>query len=422
MCSKRDAMPVDKDKKVSQLLKKYFSEEEEFKPGETPVKLSVPTFGEEEVLEAMESLLSTWVTMGDKVQRFEEKWANYIGTSYATMVNSGSSANLLAFKSLSDKIEEGSEVIVPAVSWSTSVFPVLDVNAKPVFVDVEKDNFTIDPDAFQEAVTENTSAVVPIHLLGNPAEMRPIMEICEDEDIAIIEDCCEAHGAEYEGQPVGSFGDVGTYSFFFSHHISTIEGGMTNTNSSDTDERLRMLRAHGWTRDVKEAEAYTQEYPDIDPRFLFASVGYNLRPTEIQGAFGIHQIEKLHSFVEKRRKNADYLNQRLQPYSDYFQLFSGREDSRCSWFAYPLLIKEDAPFNRREFQDYLEERKIETRPILAGDITKQPVMKKIPHRKHNLSNSGKIHENGLFIGNHHKLSRDKKDYIVRTIREFIENR
>lgn len=410
--------------RIEAAVERHFeSRREEFVPGETPIRLNRPTFGSEEVVEAIESLLSTWVTMGEKVERFERRWAEYVGTNHATMVNSGSSANLLAMEALArDRIGRGDEVIVPAVSWSTTLFPVLDVGAKPVLVDVDPETYTLDVEAFAEAITDDTAGVVPVHLLGNPCEMDPILELAEDHDLAVMEDCCEAHGAKYRGRNVGTFGDVGTFSFFFSHHISTIEGGMVVTDRAAYRDSTRMARAHGWTRDLDD-ESHSAANPDIDERYLFASRGYNLRPTEIQGAFGIHQLAKLEPFVEKRRENASYLTERLERYDEYFDLLSERDGTRCSWFAYPLLVEESAPFDRDDLQEHLEDNRIETRPVLAGDLTRQPVMDRIPHRRDgDLDGAGRLHFSGLFVGNHHGLDRPRLEYIVETIEAFVEDR
>lgn len=407
---------------VTPLIEDHFDTDEEFVRGESKIRLSRPTFGASEVLEALESLLSTQVTMGEKVESFEADWADYIGASCAHMVNSGSSANLLALKSLEGNvIEPGDEVIVPAVAWSTSLFPILDIGAKPVLVDVERDSYTIDVDAFRDAISEKTSAVVLVHLLGNPCDMDPLLEICDEHDISIVEDCCEAHGAEYDGQPVGTFGDLGTFSFFFSHHISTIEGGMVVTDDTALSERVRMARAHGWVRELDDPAAHAEAYPDIDQRFLFKTTGYNLRPTEIQGAFGHHQLPKLDDFVEKRRANGSYLNDRFSAYDKYFQRFEERENTRCSWFAYPFQLRESAPFSVDEFQNYLEDHNIETRPILAGNLARQPALDDIDYRvEGELENAEYIHENGLFIGNHHRLTEKKLEYVADTVDKFVK--
>lgn len=400
------------------------SSEDEFVPGESRIHLSEPTYGPDEVIESLDSLMSTWVTMGEKVEKFEKKWSDYVGTDHAVMVNSGSSANLLALKALEgDIIQPGDEVIVPAVSWSTSIFPIIDANAKPVLVDVDRDTYTIDVEAFKDAISEDTAAVVLVHLLGNPCEMDTIMDICSEHDIAIIEDSCEAHGAEYNGQKVGSFGDIGTFSFFFSHHISTIEGGMITVDSDEYLDQIRAGRAHGWVREMENKEKYVSESPEIDERFLFVSHGYNLRPTEIQGAFGIHQVDQLERFIKIRRENARILNEALDPFSEVFDLLEERENTRCTWFAYPLLVKESAPFTRDELQDHLEENLIETRPILAGNLARQPALQNIDYKQiGELSEAEYIHENGLLIGNHHNLTEEKIDYVISTITDFVESK
>lgn len=406
---------------VRPFLEDNVKEQKEFIPGKSRIALSRPTFGVDEVVEAVDSLVSMDLTMGEKVNQFESHWADDTGTEFAHMVNSGSSANLLALKALEgDVIQPGDEVIVPAVAWSTSLFPILDVGATPVLVDVGLDSYTVDVNAFREAITEDTAATVFVHLLGNPCDMGPLLEICGENDIAIVEDCCEAHGAAYDGQKVGSFGDLGTFSYFFSHHISTIEGGMVVTDDQQLSERVRMSRAHGWVRELDNVEQYAEQFPEIDDRYLFMSTGYNLRPTEIQGAFGIHQLPKLDGFVEKRRDNAAYLNERLDRYDEYFHLFEESSPGYCSWFAYPFLLSENAPFTRREFQNFLEANNIETRPILAGNLARQPVLDSIDHRiAGELAAAQHIHENGLFIGNHHRLTDEKLEYVVDTVTEFV---
>lgn len=410
--------------KIRPLIKEHFEDDEEFVPGESTIRLSRPTFAEDEVLEAIESLLSSFVTMGEKVERFEDNWSEYLGSEYAHMVNSGSSANLLAFKALEgDIIEPGDEVIVPAVAWSTSLFPILDIGATPVLVDVNPDSYTIDVDAFEDAVTEKTSAAIFVHLLGNPCDMNPLLDVCEENDITVIEDCCEAHGAAYDGQKVGTFGELGTFSFFFSHHISTIEGGVVVTDDEGQSERVRMARAHGWIRELDDSEAVAEQYPDIDRRFLFANHGYNLRPTDIQGGFGLHQLPKLDGFVTERRSNAKVLTNRLDKYEDYFRFFEEKENAYCSWFAFPFQVRDEAPFSRDEFQQHLEDNNIETRPILAGNLANQPVLEHVDHRiAGSLTGAQKIHENGLFIGNHHRLTDEKLEFIASTVENFADSK
>jgi len=192
------------------------------------------------------------------------------------------------------------------------------------------------------------------------------------------------------------------------------------TDSEPLSERVRMARAHGWVRELDDTGEYAEQFPDIDERFLFKSTGYNLRPTEIQGAFGLHQLDKLDGYVERRRENGAYLTEQLSEYDDIFRFFEESEDAYCSWFAYPFQLRSDAPFTRDKFQNYLEDNLIETRPILAGNLAKQPVLEDIDYRiAGDLEAAEHIHENGLFIGNHHRLTDEKLDYIVETVEEFV---
>jgi len=413
-------------RKIRNMVRSYFSiPAEDFVPGETPISLNVPTYSWEEVNEVLDSLLSTYVTMGEKVKKFEELFANYIGLKNSIMVNSGSSANLLALSILSNPalkkcIRRVDEIITPAVTWSTTVFPIVNIGAVPVLVDVNLETLNAEPVEIRKAITKRTKAIMPVHLLGNPCDMKEIMEIAEDNDLFVIEDSCEAHGAELEGKKVGSFGHLSTFSFFFSHHISTIEGGMVLTNVDEYAELGRVLRAHGWIRDMVGRDKVKEKYDQIDDRFLFVNLGYNLRPTDLQGAFGIHQIGKLEKFIEIRRKNAEYWNSKLKDYSDYIMLHEEREGTRHVWFGYPITVKADAPFTRDEFVRYLKEKRIETRPIMAGNINEQPVSSVFKHRKiGNLPNSKVIMRQSLFWGNHQGIGEKEREYIVDCVSRFI---
>ncbi len=298
---------------INNLIKQYFSiSNYEFIPGQTRIPLQIPSYGSEEVIEALESLLTTWVTMGKKVQMFEDEFAKYLGAEHAVMVHSGSSANLLALSILSNdalckRIVQGDEIITPATTWTTTINPIADIGALPVIVDVDLDTFNINTDAIRSAITEKTKAIMPVHLLGNPSNIEEIMEIAQEKDIFVIEDTCESHGAELNGKKVGTFGDIGTFSFYFSHHITTIEGGMVVTNNEDYFELAKSLRVFGWARNLKNYEEHTRKHPNIDKRFLFVNRGFNFRPTEIQGAFGIHQIKKLDKFIENKTRKCKIL-------------------------------------------------------------------------------------------------------------------
>ena len=412
--------------RIRPYLRKHFQlKKTEFVPGKTRIPLTIPAYDHEEVEEAVDSLLSTWVTMGAKVKKFEEAFAQYNGSKYAVMVNSGSSANLLALSVLTnpilqDHFEKGSEIITPAVTWATTVYPIANVGCTPVLVDVDPRTFNILPEEMKKAVTSKTRAVVPVHLLGGPCELDEISRIASEHDLFLIEDACESTGAEIQGKKVGSFGDMGTFSFFISHHISTIEGGIVVTNDDNLYEYLKAMRAFGWVRDLRDKESYSTANKGIDPRFLFITHGYNLRPTEIQGAFGIHQIHKLDSFINQRRENAAYWTKKLSTYKDELILPSEPEHAKHVYFGYPITVKPDACFSRKELVDHLEKKLIETRPIMAGNMAEQPAMRYIDHRTvGELPNSRMIMRQSFFFGNHNGIGPEEREYIADTIIDFL---
>lgn len=428
---KADA-PAESDirKALGQLIRDWFDRQPSapFIAGRTRIPLNIPSFGHEEILEALDSLLSTNVTMGRKVRQFEEMFAEYVGVKNAVMVNSGSSANLLALSILTNpalkgRLQPGDEVITPALTWATTVFPIQNVGAVPVLVDVGLETLNLIPAEVEKAITPRTRAIMPVHLLGNPCDMDGIMAIARRHRLLVIEDACEAHGAEYRGRKVGSFGDLATFSFFFTHHISTIEGGMLVTDNEEYADLARALRVFGWIRDLKQRDTIAERYPDIDARFLFTNTGYNLRPTEIQGAFGIHQIGKLEGYIEARRENAQYWQERLRAFEEFVLLHAEAEGTRHVWFGTALTVKPNAPFDRTEFVDHLEALGVETRPIMAGNISEQPAMQFFPYRQvGELPNARFIHRNSFFFGNHHGVGAAEREAIADYIREFIQEK
>jgi len=418
-------------KKIKEQVKKYFTiQEKEYKfiPGKSKIPLQVPSYGWEEVYEALDSLFSTWVTMGKKVEMFERLFAKYLNIKHATMVNSGSSANLIALSiltnpTLKNKISKNAEIITPATTWSTTVYPIANVNCITVLVDVDLDTFNINIEQLEKAISSKTKAIMCVHLLGNPCEIEEIIKIAEKHNLFVIEDACEAHGAKVRGKKVGTFGDIGTFSFFFSHHISTIEGGMVVTNNDEYDELARALRVFGWARHMKRFEEYAKKYNYIDKRFLFVNIGFNFRPTEIQGAFGIHQLKKLEKFIEIRRKNAKYWNKKFEPYSEFIITQKERPKTRHVWFGYPITVKQGAPFTRDEMVEYLEEHGIETRPIQVPNIARQPAIKLIPHKVvGGLKNANYIMQNSFWFGNHQGIRKEERAYIADMIINFIESK
>ena len=413
---------------IKKEIKKIFEAQEldrNFVPGKSKIPLAAPSFSYDEVEDALDSMLTTWVTMGKKVNSFENKFQEYVDSKNAIMVNSGSSANLLALSTITNplfenKIEKGSSIITPAVTWATTVSPIVNVGCKPLFVDVDLDTLCINTDLLEESISKDTSAIMPVHLMGHPCDMKKISNIAQQKDLRLIEDSCEAHGASQEGKKVGTFGDIGTFSFFMSHHITTMEGGMLVTDNEEIAEIAKSLRTFGWTREMKKKDEINSKYSDVDPRFLFINLGYNLRPTELQGAFGRHQIKKLDSLIQHRRETARYWNERLMKYSDNL-LLPTRNLENHVFFGYAITITENAPFSRKKMTDFLESKGIETRPIMSGNFTEQPVSKLLQWEKYGeLKNSRLIMRNSFFIGNHLQILEKEREYVADTFDEFFK--
>lgn len=408
---------------LAALVSEYF--ELESPPADDDVPLSVPLYGAEEVSGALDALLTQNVTMGRRVAEFERAFADYVGSKHAIMVNSGSSANLLALSVLAQRVldghlEPGDEVIVPAVTWSTTIAPILQLGCVPVFVDIDEDTLNMRPESIDEAFSDRTRAVFPVHLLGNPVEMDPLMERARERGLWVIEDTCESLGSQIHDRFVGSFGDFGTFSFYFSHHITTIEGGMVVTDSDELHDLARSLRAHGWSRDMSTRPQLEAANPGIDPRFLFVNVGYNLRPMEIQAAFGLVQLRRLAEFNEQRRVNAERLEQELSPYKDRIRMISEQRGGTSTWFGFSVIAQ--SAEERNKLQTHLESRGIATRPIVAGNLALQPAFKDNEHRiVGDLEVATRVGERGLFVGNHPSLTDGQLAHISGAFRDFFES-
>ena len=415
-------------KKIQDEIKKNFStklQHEQSKNTKFQIPLAVPSYNHEEVIDALDSMLSTRVTMGEKVKSFEEQFSKYIGCKNGIMVNSGSSANLLALSILSNpatenSIKRDSQIITPAVTWATTVSPIINVGCTPMFVDVDLDTLCVNTEEIKEAINSKTACLLPVHLMGNPCNMQEISKISKEHDLYLVEDACEAHGATFDDKKVGSFGDLGTFSFFMSHHISTIEGGMIVTNNEELAEMGKTLRTFGWTRDLKNKNKINSEYPEIDPRFLFVNTGYNFRPTEIQGAFGRNQLPKLEPLIKIRRENALFWNDELSKYSEYL-ILPKRNLENHVYFGYAITIKKNSPFSREKLTKFLESKGIETRPIMSGNYIEQPAAKLINYQKHGeLNNAKLIMRNSFFIGNHHKVTQKERELVVNSFNDFFK--
>ncbi|MBC8251222.1 MAG: DegT/DnrJ/EryC1/StrS family aminotransferase [Candidatus Nitrosopelagicus sp.] len=393
------------------------------------VSLGSPSYGWEEVYEALDSMLKMRTTMGEKVGTFEKMFAKYIGVKYALMVNSGSSANLLALSILSNpllknrRIKENDEIITPALTWSTTVFPIVNIHAKPVFLDVDPNTYNIDTKMIEKAITKKTKAILPVHLLGNPCKMNEIKKIAKKYDLYVIEDCCEALGAKIKNKKVGSFGDLSTFSFFISHHITTMEGGMLLTNNEKFYELGKSLRTHGWSRDLKDKKQLIQKNPNINSEFLFSNLGYNLRPTEIQGGFGIHQLKKLERFLKIRKLNADIWRKNLEKFEEFIELTKTETGHTHANMLFPIRIKKNKYFTKNEFVDYLEKNSIDTRPVMAGNFVLQPVAKMMKYKSiGKLKNSTEIMKSSFLLGNHQDIDHNAREYVLEIITKFIKSK
>lgn len=359
-------------------------------------------------LDALQKVIaSDMYSMGPEVKAFEAEFADFFGSRYAVMVNSGSSANLLMTaalfftKNADLKLERGDEIIVPAVSWSTTYYPLGQYGLKMKFVDIDLEALNYDLEALAGAISEKTKAIMLVNLLGNPNDFDAIKALVGDRSIALIEDNCESMGATYQGKQAGTFGVMGSYSFFFSHHISTMEGGMVVTDDEELYHVMLSLRAHGWTRNLPKFNHVTGEKSDdpFEESFRFVLPGYNLRPLEMSGALGREQLKKLPSLIKGRRANGTLVQAAL---SDHPAFMIQREIGEASWFGFSLVIRPDAGLTRAELVQQLGAAGFECRPIVAGNFAKNEVMRYFDYEIHGqLANADYIDANGLFVGNHH---------------------
>jgi len=338
------------------------------------------------------------------------------------MVNSGSSANLLAVAAAvldpQTPLEPGDEVLVPAVSWATTYYPLQQYGLKLVFVDVDLDTLNIDLAKAAEAVTDRTRAVFAVNLLGNPVDYRGLQALCDAHDLLLLEDNCESLGATFEGRFAGTFGAMGTLSTFFSHHISTMEGGLVLTDDDRLRQMLVSLRAHGWTRELPvENHVHTKTGDAFDDLFRFVLPGYNVRPLEMSGALGIEQIAKVPSLVAGRRANAVYFHERM---ADLPAVRLQREVGESSWFGFSLILEGSLADRRREVVAALTATGIESRPIVGGNFTRNPVMRyldaTVPAQ---LPAADTVHDDGLFVGNHHYPVHEGIDLLHDTLAGLV---
>ncbi len=391
--------------------------------------LALPSWDGEE-LAALQSVIDSGrFTMGERVRELEQRFATVVGSRFAVMVNSGSSANLLMAAALRYRTvgpaQPGDEIIVPAVGWATTYYPFAQLGFRLVLVDVDPATYNLDPAALAAAIGPRTRAVCVVHALGNPCAIDEIETVIERANgaggrIDLLEDTCEALGASFAGKQCGSHGVMGTYSFFFSHHISTMEGGMVVTDDADLAETLTCLRAHGWTRDLPPGSMLARGLSDdpFERQFRFLLPGYNVRPLELAAAVGLVQVEKLPRFIEQRRENAATARRLLAPLAGTFDL--QRETAESSWFGFGITI---TGVDRRVVTRALLARGIEHRPIITGNFARQPVLRHLDHRISGpLTGADHVDRCGLFVGNReHDLSAELS-LLAATLERLTEER
>lgn len=427
---------------ILSLVDQYASQqyaETTFIPGETSVPPSGKVIGAEELKNMVEAALDGWLTTGRFNSQFEEKLANFIGVKNLITVNSGSSANLIAFNTLTSPklkeraIKQGDEVITVAAGFPTTVNPIIQFGAIPVFVDIVMSNHNVDVDKVEAAITDKTKAIMLAHTLGNPFDVARIKSICDKHQLWLIEDCCDALGARFNDQHVGTFGDIATLSFYPAHQITTGEGGAVFTNSS----RLKLIAEsfRDWGRDCYCAPGqdntcnarFSRQLGDLpygyDHKYTYSHAGYNLKMTDMQAACGLAQVGRIRDFIRQRNENYLYLKERLTPLNDALEIAQATPGSTPCWFGMPLTIKEnDLGVNRLALLKFLDGHAIGSRLLFGGNITMQPYFKGVPHRiVGDLTNTDKAMNHTFWVGVYPGLTKQHLDYMADKIHDFFSD-
>ncbi len=408
-----------------------------FVPGETFVNYGGRVYDERELQAGVEAILDFWLTDGPRAEAFSDDLEAYLGLKHILTVNSGSSGNLVAMTTLRSAqldrpLQAGDEVITPAATFPTTVAPIVQNGLIPVFVDCKVGTYNIDVDLLEAGLSDRTRAVFVPHILGNPVEMDAVMAFAAAHDLYVIEDTCDALGSVFDGKPCGTFGHLATFSFYPAHHITTGEGGAVGTNDSRLHHIAHTIRDWGrdcWCdhrsdRNGECGQRFDWEIPGLgepyDHRYYFTEIGYNLKMTDVQAAIGIPQIAKLESFVAARKRNFQILYEGLLPYQDRLILPEWSPKADPAWFAFTLAVPETAPFTRRELNDYLKERKIETRYLFAGNILHQPGYANIPRRVATpLTETDRVLKSALFIGVYPGMDDARLGYMLQAFEDFL---
>jgi len=427
-------------KEILDLIEKYYKEEktkEKFVPGKDRVYHAGKVYDEKEMKLLVDSCLDFWLTSGRYTKEFERKFSEFLNVGYTTLTNSGSSANLLAVTALTSpelgdrRLKEGDEVITVACSFPTTVNPIIQNRLVPVFIDVDKETLNVDVSKIEDAITEKTKAIVLAHTMGIPFDFEAVIELATEHNLWIIEDSCDALGSTYNGEYVGTIGDIGTFSFYPAHHMTTGEGGALVTRNKKLNKIIRSYRdwgRHCWCDtgcDNTCGKRFGWKLGDLpygyDHKFIYSNVGYNLKITDMQAAIGVAQLEKLQSFIDARKKNWKKLYLGLKKYEDYFILPKATNKSDPSWFGFHLTLKENCSFSRNSITRFLEDNNVATRLIFTGNIIKQPYFEGLDYRiSGDLSNTDYIMDNTFWIGVYPGINDDMIDYILDVFDRFFK--
>jgi CDP-6-deoxy-D-xylo-4-hexulose-3-dehydrase len=435
-------MLLDKRSEIRRLVKEYYQQAfkaQAFVPGQTPVHYAGRVFNEAELLNAVDAILDFWLTAGRFAKEFETKLAEYLQLEYAMLVNSGSSANLLALTALTShllgdrRLRPADEVITVAAGFPTTVNPIIQNGMIPVFVDIEVGTYNIRPEDVKAAIGPKTRAIFLAHTLGNPYDLDAISEIAQEYELFLVEDCCDALGSTYKGRQVGTFGQVSTFSFYPAHHITLGEGGAVATDDDKIARAVKSLR--DWGRDCychpgennRCGKRFSGQYGNLpygyDHKYVYSHIGYNLKATDMQAAIGVEQLKKLPDFCARRRKNFSLWQEGLSQWTDLFILPQATDGADPAWFAYPIAVRGNAGFSRTELTNFLDENRIETRNLFGGNLLRQPAYQDIIYRvSGSLENSDTIMNNTFFLGTYPGLSNEMIDYSLSTIAAFLGSR
>jgi CDP-6-deoxy-D-xylo-4-hexulose-3-dehydrase len=436
MMKNEDKIKKDIFDKVKELYKLKKSKEE-FIPGKTYIHYAGRIYDEKEIISLVDASLDFWLTAGRYAKQFEEDFAKFLGLKYCILVNSGSSANLLALSSLtspklnSKRLKPGDEVITVACGFPTTLNPIIQNNLIPVFIDVDPGTYNIQTNQIEKAITKRTRAIFIAHTLGNPANLNKIIKIVEKYNLWFIEDNCDSLGSKYEGRYTGTFGHVSTSSFYPAHHITMGEGGAVLTDDPTLKKIILSFRDWGrdcWCEPGKDNTCglrFAKQFGELpfgyDHKYVYSHIGYNLKLTDMQAAIGVEQLKKLPQFIKSRKSNFFFLKNELKKYEKYFILSEATENSDPSWFGFPILVKNNSTFTRDEIVRYLNENKIATRMLFGGNLLKQPAYKNIKYKVFgSLENTDLVMNNLFWIGVYPGLTYEMLKYMVKIIGEFIK--